>query len=124
MDIRFIGNSQEKLKKLFDKEKDNYVELQKKRKEHIDKYHFKDIADIIDYLKTGGKLIKDMSYHDKYEMYVIYDNDMDKVKIYEKDGCGEIKWSLNHMSMKEFEERYFFTFIKYDDYIQKWHREL
>ena len=42
MDIRFIGNSQEKLKKLLDKEHseehNNYVALQKKRKEHIEKY--------------------------------------------------------------------------------------
>ena len=128
MDIRFIGNSQEKLKKLLDKEHseehNNYVELQKKRKEHIEKYHFKDITDIITYLKNGGKLLKDMSYKDEYETYIIYNNDTDKVEIYKKDGCGEIEWSYNSMSIKEFEEKYFFTFIKYDGYIQKWHREL
>ena len=31
---------------------------------------------------------------------------------------------FDNMTPEEFEEKYFFTFIKYDGYIQKWHREL
>lgn len=94
----------------------------KKMDEHMSKYHFKTIDEIMEWLKSGKRIWKDVSYDHSVDEYFEYRNGL--IERHVKDGDEETPWSYyGRMTEDGFRKKYFFALMEYKEYILNFHKE-
>lgn len=121
MDFRIDKKSKIKLDDMFMSEIKNRTEKYEQRKQIVEKHlkekHFRNVDEIIDYLKSGHKLLVDKNLYKSSDIcQVIYIERMDMFEItYDHKVCV--------CDLEEFRRKFYFALIPYNDYIQFFHKE-